>query len=204
MIKEKRKVIFATTNPAKIHFYAEVLKEKGYEILTLKDLEETIPIEENGKNAVENAIIKAKTCYQKTGITSIGIDDNLYFEGIKEEKQPGNNVRRVQGKSLTDEEMIVYYTDLVTKMGGRIKGTWIHGIAICKEGNITTYETKSDKIFTNQVSKKRTTGYPLDSITINLEYGKYESELTKQEEEQIRKTKRKEVFAFIFQTLEGV
>ena len=32
------KVLFATTNPAKIEKYAEKLKEKNIEVLTIKDL----------------------------------------------------------------------------------------------------------------------------------------------------------------------
>ena len=32
------KVLFATTNPAKIKKYTEKLKEKGIEVLTIKDL----------------------------------------------------------------------------------------------------------------------------------------------------------------------
>ena len=54
------KVLFATTNPAKINKYANGLKEKGIELLTLKDLKIDLNVEENGKNAIENARIKAK------------------------------------------------------------------------------------------------------------------------------------------------
>lgn len=32
------KILFATTNPAKIKTYASRLTERGYEIVTLKDL----------------------------------------------------------------------------------------------------------------------------------------------------------------------
>ena len=60
--------------------------------------------EETGKNAIENAYIKAKTYYDKTKIISIGMDNNLYIEGLPEEKQPGTHVRRINGKELNDEE----------------------------------------------------------------------------------------------------
>ena len=36
--KIKKQVLFATTNPAKIKKYTEKLKEKGIELLTIKDL----------------------------------------------------------------------------------------------------------------------------------------------------------------------
>ena len=109
------KVLFATTNPAKAKKYREQLAEDGIELITIKDLDEEIDINENGKNALENAYIKAKTYYDKTKIPTIGMDDCLFIEGISEEEQPGTNVRRVNGKRLNDEEMIEYYTKLVKK-----------------------------------------------------------------------------------------
>ena len=75
------KVLFATTNPAKIKKYVDKLKEKDIEILTIKDLGINLKPEETGKNAIENAYIKAKTYYDKTKIISIGMDNNLYIEG---------------------------------------------------------------------------------------------------------------------------
>ena len=67
------KVLFATTNPAKIKKYVDKLKEKDIEILTIKDLGINLKPEETGKNAIENAYIKAKTYYDKTKIISIGM-----------------------------------------------------------------------------------------------------------------------------------
>ena len=59
----KMKVLFATTNPAKIKKYAEKLKERDIEVLTVKDLGINLKPEETGKNAIENAYIKAKAYY---------------------------------------------------------------------------------------------------------------------------------------------
>ena len=98
--KIKKQVLFATTNPAKIKKYAEKLKEKGIELLTIKDLEINLKPEETGKNAIENAYIKAKAYYDKTKITTIGMDNNLFIEELPQEKQPGTYVRRVNGKEL--------------------------------------------------------------------------------------------------------
>ena len=60
------KILFATTNPAKVNKYADKLKEKGIELLTLKDINQKIDITENGKNAIENASIKARAYYEAT------------------------------------------------------------------------------------------------------------------------------------------
>ena len=81
------KILFATTNPAKVNKYEDKLKEKGIELVTLKDINQKIDINENGKNAIENASIKAKAYYEATKITTIGMDNNLFIEELTEEKQ---------------------------------------------------------------------------------------------------------------------
>lgn len=114
------KLLFATTNPAKIKRYKSRLAENGIELITIKDLDLKLDINENGKNALENAYIKAKTYYDATKIITIGMDDNLFIEELPQEKQPGTHVRRVNGKVLTDEEMIEYYSNLAKEYGGKI------------------------------------------------------------------------------------
>ncbi len=67
--------------------YVEKLKENNIEVLTIKDLGINLKPEETGKNAIENAYIKAKTYYDKTKITTIGMNNNLYIEELPDEKQ---------------------------------------------------------------------------------------------------------------------
>lgn len=74
------KVLFATTNPAKVKRYVDKLKEKNIEVLTIKDLGINLKPEETGKNAIENAYIKAKTYYDKTKITTIRF--NFNYAGV--------------------------------------------------------------------------------------------------------------------------
>lgn len=124
------KVLFATTNPAKIKKYAEKLKENNIKVLTIKDLGINLKPEETGKNAIENAYIKAKAYYDETKITTIGMDNNLYIEELPEEKQPGTHVRRVNGKELNDDEMIEYYCNLVKEHGGKLTAKWVYGMVI--------------------------------------------------------------------------
>lgn len=54
------KVLFATTNPAKIKKYVDKLKEKDIEILTIKDLGINLKPEETGKNAIEKCLYKSQ------------------------------------------------------------------------------------------------------------------------------------------------
>ena len=100
------KILFATTNPAKVKNYKEILENKGIELITIKDIELKLKIEENGKDAIENAYIKAKSYYEATKIPTIGMDCNLFIEELPDEKQPGTHVRRINGKELNDEESL--------------------------------------------------------------------------------------------------
>lgn len=110
------------------------------------------------------------------------MDDTLYMEGVPEDMQPGLFVRRVNGKNLTDEEMIEHYTNLVKKYGinGRINCKWIYGLAVINEnGEETTYSWfKDDFYMTSSRSDKNNPGYPLNSISKYKKLDKYFTEVT--------------------------
>ena len=176
------KVLFATTNPAKIKRYVDKLKEKNIEVLTIMDLGINLKPEETGKNAIENAYIKAKTYYDETKITTIGIDNNLYIEGLPEEKQPGTHVRRVNGRELTDDEMIDYYCKLVSEYGEKLTAKWVYGMVIYDGKEPKEYSwSKSNFYLVNKPCEKRNPGYPLDSISIMPECNKYFVDLTEED-----------------------
>lgn len=195
------KVLFATTNPAKIKRYVSKLQNKGIEVLTLKDINLKLQVEETGKNATENAYLKARAYYEATGIITIGIDDNLYIEELPEEKQPGTNVRRVNGKELSDDEMIEHYTNLVKENGGKLTAKWVYGMVIYngKEAKQYTWE-KDHFYFVDKPCEIRNPGYPLDSISIMPEYNKYFVELT-QEEKNCNSNNDNDVLDFIVKSL---
>lgn len=181
------KVLFATTNPAKVRKYKQALEEKGIELITIKDLDFKLNIEENGKDAIENAYIKAKAYYEATGITTIGMDNNLFIEELPEEKQPGVYVRRVNGKELTDDEMIEYYTNLVKEYGGKLTAKWVYGMVICNNGTEKYSWTKYHFYFVDKPCEKRNQGYPLDSISIVPEFNKYLVDITDEDKKQYKK-----------------
>ena len=183
-----KKVLFATTNPAKVKKYKKALEEKGIELITIKDLKLKLNIEENGKNAIENAYIKAKTYYEATKMPVIGMDNNLFIEELPEEKQPGTFVRRINGKELNDDEMIEYYTNLVKEYGGRLTAKWVYGMVICSQNGVAKYSWNKDHFyFVDKPCEKRNPGYPLDSISVMPENNKYWLELPKDYKEEYNK-----------------
>lgn len=183
------KVLFATTNQAKVGKYKEALKERGIELITINDLDFKLDIDENGKNAIENAYIKAKAYYERAKIPTIGMDNCLFIKELPEEKQPGTHVRRVNGKELTDEEMIEYYTNLVKEYGGKLTAKWVYGMVICNGQERKEYSwSKSNFYLVDKPCEKRNPGYPLDSISVMPENNQYWLELT---DEQKKKSKEK-------------
>ena len=177
-----KQIIFATSNESKSKRFSKGLKELGIEVLSLKDIDIKLDVEEDGNTAIENALIKARECYRKTKMPSMGMDDTLYIEGVPKDLQPGLFVRRVNGKSLTDEEMIEHYTNLVKEYGkdGRINCKWIYGLAVINEkGEEATYTwSKDDFYMVSTKSDKINPGYPLNSISKYKKLDKYFTEVT--------------------------
>ena len=175
-------VLFATKNPAKIKRYVNKLEQRGIKVLTLKDIDVKLEVEETGKNAIENAYLKAKSYYDATGIISIGIDDTLFIEGLSDEKQPGTNVRRVNGKELSDDEMIEYYTNLVKENGDKLIAKWVYGIVIYNGKEPKKYSWEKEQFYlVDKPSEKRTHGYPLNSISVMPSNNKYFVDLMPEE-----------------------
>lgn len=179
-----KKVLFATGNETKAKRFSKGLEKEGIEVITLKDINTKIEVEENGKDAIENAVIKAKAYLKVVDIPVFAMDDNLYLENVPEEKQPGMYVRRVNGKRLNDKEMIEYYTNLVKEYGtnGKLTCKWVYGIAIINNGKESTYTwSKEDFYMVDKASNRINPGYPLNSISINKKINKYFTDITEED-----------------------
>lgn len=179
-----KQILFATGNPSKAKRFSKGLEEKGIEVITLKDIDIEIDVDESGKNAIENAILKARAYSKIIDIPVFAMDDNLYLEGVPENKQPGMFVRRVNGKRLSDEEMIDYYSKLVTYYGvnGKLTARWVYGIAVINNGKLSTYTwNKEDFYMVNIPSDKISPGYPLNTISINKTLNKYFTDITEED-----------------------
>ena len=65
---------------------------------------------ETGNTPLENARQKAIAYYQVFKMPVFSCDSGLYFDEVPDEIQPGVHVRNVNGRCLSDDEMIAYYT----------------------------------------------------------------------------------------------
>ena len=175
------RILLGTTNPSKVKRFSDLLKGYDVEFVTLKDLAITDEPEENGTTPEENAIAKAKFYGQYFEVV-ICNDSGLYFEELtlNDVRQPGLNVRTpMQMDRLSDEEMIDYYSKLIDALGGKVSAYYLDGIAVYYHGTIYSFmdadEAKKTGSFymIGKDSSKRFEGWPLDSLSINKETGKY-------------------------------
>ena len=185
------KILYGTGNPAKLEAMRRRLERLNIEIIGLKDIDMEIPeIEEDGSTPLENARKKALGYYQAFQIPVFSCDSGLYIENIPEEEQPGVHVRTIQGKYLTDEEMLEHYTKLAVKYGD-LKARYRNAIClVMNEKHI--YEAMEESmasepffITSKPHSSIRKEGFPLDSISIDIKTGKYFYDLEGNELDQV-------------------
>jgi len=177
-------LIIGTKNPAKIKQIAGAIKSLGLNVVGLPDFIEDIV--ENGLTAQENAQIKATTYSRNLEDVVLSMDNALYLDGLIDAKQPGIHVRRIYGKGTrpTDDELLKYYTSTINDLGDKINGRWKFAICVASNGSIIKETTIiSPRIFTSIPSKRIVSGYPLESIQIDPESGKYISDMTQEEQD---------------------
>ena len=198
-----KKVLFATGNESKAKRFKDGLLRNGIEIITIKDIDEDIEVSEDGKDAIENALIKARAYAKVLDIPVFAMDDSLYIDNIPDDKQPGLYVRRVNGKRLSDEEMLTYYSNLAHEYGvdGKLTCRWVYGIAVINNGVESTYTwSKDDFYIVDKLSDKIDPGYPLNTISINKKLNKYFTDMTK-EDYDIVKEDESDVVEFLCKNL---
>lgn len=206
------KVLLGTTNPSKVKRFSTLLADCDIEFVTLKDLGIEDEPEETGNTPEENAICKARYYGQYFDLV-ICNDSGLYFENLslKDKKQPGLNVRTPMGMNrLSDDEMIEYYSKLVSEFGGKVSAYYLDGIAVYNKGIISSFmddnmSRKTGSFYMiDKVSPKRFEGWHLDSMSINKETGRYfvEGSDTESKENIIYGEYEKKIVDFLKSSLE--
>lgn len=173
------KILYGTTNKGKLQAMKTAVELLDIELIGLGHIDSELPsVNENGKTPLENAEIKARAYYEAFHIPVFSCDSGLYFDELQEEEQPGLHVRRIDGKELTDDEMIQYYASLAERHGGRLTGRYRNAIYFILDEN-HHYSSMDISIATEpfilvtEPHSKRVEGFPLDSLSIDIETGKY-------------------------------
>lgn len=176
------KLLYGTGNPAKLESMRSRLAQLDIELLGLQDLKaegKSIPeVPEDGDTPLENARQKAQAYYKAFGMPVFSCDSGLYFDNVPDEIQPGVHVRNVNGKCLTDDEMIAYYAGLAQTYGD-LKARYKNAICFVKdeehiyEAMEPSMESEMFLLTARPHSTIRKEGFPLDSLSVDCKTGKY-------------------------------
>jgi len=180
------KILYGTGNPAKLDSMRRRLAEFDIEIIGLKDLDMPIPeVVEDGNTPLENAQKKALAYHEAFGIPVFSCDSGLYLDKVSDEEQPGIHVRTVNGKYLTDEEMLEHYAGLARKYGN-LTARYRNAICLVMDSE-HVYKAMEESmasepfIITDKPHPFRKKGFPLDSLSIDIKSGKYYYDLNNDE-----------------------
>lgn len=184
------KLLYGTGNPAKLSAMRRRLEMLNIELMGLNDMQAqglVIPnVTEDGNTPLENARKKALAYYEAFKIPVFSCDSGLYFENVPDDIQPGVNVRTINGKYLTDEEMLEYYTGLVQEYGD-ITAKYKNAICLVMdlehiyEAMEESMESERFIITGKPYGSIRKKGFPLDSISVDIKTGKYYYDLPPEE-----------------------
>ncbi len=189
------KLLYGTGNLAKLSAMRkrmESLDGKYHiELIGLNDLDmEILRVPEDGASPLENARQKAVAYYKAYHIPVFSCDSGLYFENVPVQDQPGVHVRTVNGKRLTDDEMIAYYSGLAQKYKN-LKAKYKNAICFVYddthlyEAMEPSMESEPFIITSKPHSCIRKKGFPIDSISIDIKSGQYFYDLPEQKLDQV-------------------
>ena len=95
-------LLIATTNPGKIREILPILEGTPFRLLTLADLDKSIPEpEETGRTFAENARLKAAYYAAESGITTVAEDSGLAIDALN--GRPGIHSARHPGATYPDK-----------------------------------------------------------------------------------------------------
>lgn len=183
-----KKIIYGTGNSGKILYMRRALAGIPIRVVGLKEEAQergiVLPdIEETGDTPLENARIKAESYFKIFQSPVFSCDSGLYLlnsstgEPLPEEVQPGIHVRGRGACRFSDDELLEHYIGLVKKYG-KITARYKNAICLIWDEKIRE-ESMGEELwgeaflFTDIPHKKRVSGFPLDSISLDWKTQKY-------------------------------
>lgn len=105
----QKKILIATHNEGKLDEIKKLFSGLDYKLVSLDDIGITHDVEETGNTFQENAILKAKTYAQMSGLVTIADDGGLKVEALG--GQPGVYSSRYAGPNKTDAQKVTFLLD---------------------------------------------------------------------------------------------
>ena len=178
-----RKIVMATNNQGKLNEVREILTD--YEIVSLKDMNMQIEVEENEDTFEKNSLKKAMEISKILNMPCIADDSGLCIEEL--DGFPGVKTARFLGENASQEDRNDYLIKMLEEKQNR-KATVVtvisyvdekEGKQIVSRGEIQGYISKE---------KRGSNGFGFDEI-FELENGKTLAELNGEEKNQVSSRK---------------
>lgn len=104
-------LIAATSNPGKLREFRRILGPLGVRVLSAADAGASPDVEETGETFAENAAIKARAIYERTGLPSLADDSGLCVDalggrpGVRSARYGGGDTPHSEKMKLLLEEL---------------------------------------------------------------------------------------------------
>lgn len=179
----KHKIVFATGNEGKMKEIRLILADLGMEILSMKEAGVCLDIAEDGATFGENAAIKAKAVWEKTGGIVLADDSGLVIDYLNGE--PGIYSARYMGEDTSYEIKNQALIDrLKDAKGAERSARFVCNIAaVLPDGQVVHTEETMEGLIAETPAGAGGFGY--DPILYIPEFGKTSAELSIEEKNQI-------------------
>jgi len=178
-----KKIVFATGNEGKMREIREILKDLGMEILSMKEAGACLDIVEDGATFGENAEIKARAVWKRTGGIVLADDSGLVVDCLNGE--PGILSARYMGEDTSYEIKNQNILDRAARAkGGERSARFVCNIAaVLPDGTVLHTEESMEGLLADQPAGKEGFGY--DPILYIPEFGLTSAQLTMEQKNKI-------------------
>lgn len=186
-----KKLLVATTNPAKLAEYREFLSDLPLKLVSLIDVGITQVSPEDKSTFEENAILKALFYNQLSGLPTIADDGGFEIEYLN--GAPGVKSHRWTGmENPTDADIIAFTLEKMKNVQQNQRNAQLRLVlAYAFDNNvIATVEEKVKGTLANKASSFSKKGFPYRSLLFFPNLNKYYDELTPSEMEEYNHRKK--------------
>lgn len=178
----KHKIIFATGNWDKLREIREILGDLGHDILSMKEAGFEGDIVEDGTTFGENAEIKARTVWEKTGDIVLADDSGLVIDCLGGE--PGiYSARYMEGHPYSERNLVLIERVNAAGSNDRSARFVCNIAAVLPDGTVEHAEATYEGIIADAPAGENGFGY--DPILYLPELGKTSAELSEEEKNAI-------------------